>query len=205
LVGSLEPVAAPGDFELRLRARIASDRPSEQTGLMQGVFHLLTSTPAIVSAALIVIVAVSLVWFGQRNGVQRALTASAPIKEVPGDPKPTQVAVKQTQTAGSLNTDKGRGSQPDRLAKYSRDTNSKVAQSGVKATDYGVSPAEIVRRGEPKAGEVSLSAPLNPMVVSMQDVHGATRRISLPPVSFGAQRLVDNRVPVSFSPNSRSW
>jgi hypothetical protein len=42
------------------------------------------------------------------------------------------------------------------------------------------------------------------MVVSMQDDHGATRRISLPPVSFGAQRLVDNRIPVS-STNSRSW
>jgi hypothetical protein len=39
----------------------------------------------------------------------------------------------------------------------------------------------------------------------MQDDRGATHRISLPPVSFGAQRLVDNRVPLTFSPNSRSW
>ncbi|MDX6559136.1 MAG: hypothetical protein QOF72_2185, partial [Blastocatellia bacterium] len=45
---------------------------------------------------------------------------------------------------------------------------------------------------------------LRPMVVSMQDDRGETRRISLPPVSFGAQRLVDNRIPVSAT-NSRSW
>ena len=43
------------------------------------------------------------------------------------------------------------------------------------------------------------------MVVSMEDDRGATRRISLPPVSFGAQRLVDNHIPVSSTSNSRSW
>jgi hypothetical protein len=42
------------------------------------------------------------------------------------------------------------------------------------------------------------------LVVSLEDVSGTKRRISLPPVSFGSQRLVDNRLPVS-SKNSRSW
>jgi hypothetical protein len=74
----------------------------------------------------------------------------------------------------------------------------------VTARDYGTSPAESYRQIERRAGEVSLTAPLKPMVVSMQDDRGETRRISLPPVSFGAERLVNNRIPVSAT-NSRSW
>src|SRR5439155_8427850 len=95
---------------------------------------------------------------------------------------------------------------PDQLTRPGfRVTNSKSPSAGIRAVDYGVSPAQSYQQIEQRAGEVSLSAPLKPMVVSMQDDRGATHRISLPPVSFGAQRLIDNRVPVSFGPNSRSW
>jgi hypothetical protein len=194
---------------MRLRARIASDRPREQTGSMQGIFSLLISTPAIVSAALILMVAVSLVWVAQRNGIQTGPVALQPIKEAPPAPNQTQVVVNnhsdKASGAPSAPIELAPGTNhPDRSGDGERVKN-KLAQAGIAVTDYNESPAKIIRRGEQRAGEVSLSAPLNPMVVSMQDVHGATRRISLPPVSFGAQRLVDNRVPVSFSPNSRSW
>jgi hypothetical protein len=64
--------------------------------------------------------------------------------------------------------------------------------------------AESIRQGEQRAGEVSLRAPDKPLVVSLEDEKGGKRKISLPPVSFGSQRLVDNRMPVS-SNNSRSW
>jgi hypothetical protein len=74
----------------------------------------------------------------------------------------------------------------------------------VTARDYGDSPAPSYHQMAQRAGEVSLSAPLKPMVVSMQDDRGETRRISLPPVSFGAQRIGDNRIAVGAT-NSRSW
>jgi hypothetical protein len=202
LVGSLEPVAAPGDFELRLRARLASERQSRAR--QPFIFRLVTSTPAIAVAALVVMLTMSLVWLAQRNRSQAPPTALVPIKEAPkvldqpqlasnggGDPVRTGAPV-------DLKPGSGRGENPD------RQINSKSALAGVKAIDYGVSPAEYIRQGEQRAGEVSLSAPLKPMIVSMQDDHGATHKISLPPVSFGAQRLVDNRIPVS-STNSRSW
>jgi hypothetical protein len=82
---------------------------------------------------------------------------------------------------------------------------SKSGPAALSVSDYSASRAESYQQIEQKAGEVSLSAPLKPMVVSMQDDRGATRKISLPPVTFGAQRLVDNRTPVSLSSNSRSW
>jgi hypothetical protein len=200
LVGSLEPVTAPGDFDLRLRARLVSER---QTRARQPfIFRLVTSTPAIAFAAVVVMLAMSLVWLAQRNRSQAPAVAVVPPKESPKVPDQTRLAINEgadpVQTAVDLKPGSVRGENAP------REINSKSGLAGVKAVDYGVSPAEYIRQGEQKPGEVSLSAPLKPMVVSIQDDHGATHKISLPPVSFGAQRLVDNRIPVS-STNSRSW
>jgi hypothetical protein len=48
-----------------------------------------------------------------------------------------------------------------------------------------------------------VNAPSKRVVVSLEDDNGAKRKISLPPVSFGAQSLVDNRIPVNY--NGRVW
>src|SRR5258707_609911 len=66
LVGSLEPVAAPGDFDLRLRARLASERHNRARRPF--IFRLAIGTPAITAAALVVMLAVALVWLAQRSG-----------------------------------------------------------------------------------------------------------------------------------------
>jgi len=120
------------------------------------------------------------------------------------------VAVTRTEAANepNLSAPENGGSKTNRsnqAGNAGRGTNSKSASAGVSASDYSASRAESYQQIEQRAGEVSLSAPLKPMVVSMQDDRGETHQISLPPVSFGAQRLVDNRMKTSFSPNSRSW
>ena len=207
LVGSLEPVAAPGDFDMRLRARIASEQGRARQPF---IFRFVTSTPAIAAAALVVMLATSLVWFAQRNKSQQlpsiaatpatALPNEATAVSQPAAPSNgSNVAVGITPVPAGTESRTGR---QDRDGNSSRSSNKSLASS--MATDYGVSAAESYRQIEQRAGEVSLSAPLNPMVVSMQDNRGATRKISLPPVSFGAGRLVDNRIPVS-STNGRSW
>jgi hypothetical protein len=208
LVGSLEPVAAPGDFELRLRARLARERqgPTRQPF----IFRLIMGAPAIAAAALVVILAVSLVWFAQRNSQPTPEIAKVPIKE-DSPVRPAVPTLNTNETPTALIAVNGREVKPDRSSKSGagRESNSKPASAADKAVDYGMSPAERIRQIEQRAGEVSLSAPVKPMVVSMQDDRGETRRISLPPISFGAQRLVGSSTPVSFSPNissnSRSW
>jgi hypothetical protein len=202
LVASLEPVAAPGDFEMRLRARLASDRQARTR--QPFIFRFVTGTPAIAAAGVIVMLALSLVWFTQRNTVPQQAIAPVPIQEAPvhqpsaftANKGNNGEAVDRPAVPGKDQNSRGRGN-------GSRENGSNTASAGVTANDYGVSPAESYQQIHQRAGEVSLSAPLKPMVVSMQDDSGATRRISLPPVSFGAQRLVDNR-PVSVT-NSRSW
>lgn len=206
LVGSLEPVAAPGDFDMRLRARIANEQGRTRQPF---IFRFVTSTPAIVAAALVVMLATSLVWLAQRNSQQApaiAVTAPTAGPSVPSTgSQPAALAANGTAMSGSASnpgTERNAGDQ-NRGGNYSRETNNKAASASSTATDYAVSKAESIKQFEQRAGEVSLSAPVRPLVVSMQDDHGATRKISLPPVSFGAQRLVDNR-PVN-STNSRTW
>ena len=68
LVGSLEPVTAPADFDVRLRARIAAERQRpERASLFP---HFLVCTPVMAAAAVIVMLAASIVWFTERNGKQ---------------------------------------------------------------------------------------------------------------------------------------
>jgi hypothetical protein len=208
LVGSLEPVAAPGDFDMRLRARLASERQGHTR--QPFIFRLAIGAPAIAAAALVVILALAMVWVAQRNRSQAPEIAKVAIKEAPVVPQQLAVAVNKNEAANEpdLSAPENGGSKTDRsnqAGNAGRGSNSKSASAGVSASDYSASRAESYQQIEQRAGEVSLSAPLKPMVVSMQDDRGATHQISLPPVSFGAQRLVDNRMKTSFSPNSRSW
>src|SRR4029453_18808029 len=73
LVGSLESVIAPADFEMRLRARIAR----EQSPSREPLFARLIRMPALAAAALFVIVGGALVWVAQRD-----IEPSAPMATV---------------------------------------------------------------------------------------------------------------------------
>src|SRR3954469_18764963 len=67
LVGGLQPVTAPADFEMRLRARIARERDVPRQPF---IFRALMSTPAIVVTAVVVIAVAAIVFFSQRNRPQ---------------------------------------------------------------------------------------------------------------------------------------
>jgi hypothetical protein len=204
LVGSLEPVTAPGDFDMRLRARLAAERSGRAARPF--IFRLVTGAPDLAGAALVVLLAVSLVWFIERNPAPRTEIAKVPIHETPlTNPAPVSVTSPAPITATLVDGGPQKTDRLNRLSGSGRDSSNKNALAGMRAVDYGTSPAPRIRQIEQKAGEVSLSAPVKPMIISMQDDRGETRKISLPPVSFGAQRLVDSRTPVSFTSNSRSW
>jgi len=74
---------------------------------------------------------------------------------------------------------------------------------GQQVDDFAIRSAAPVRIVD-RAGEVSLTAPTKPLIVTMYDEHGGTRKIQLPPISFGSQRLTGNRTQVSMN-NSKDW
>lgn len=201
LVGSLEPVTAPGDFDVKLRARIAAERQSKASGSFFARFAL--STPVLAVAALVVTLVASIFWFAQYNRNQSTVASGSPVAAEKG----TVVTADPAPVSGNQTT-----ANPEVVVQgpwdknLFRETSSRSGNSrgpGRSATDYDVSPANSVRQGVQGADGISLNAPVKPMVVSMQDNNGAKHRISLPPVTFGSQRLVDNRMPVSS--NSGSW
>jgi len=211
LVGSLEPVTAPADFDLRLRARIAAER---QRPARVSLFpHFFVSTPAMAAAAVIVMLAASIVWFSQRNGNQSPTVAQrGSASEKQGNNETLTPPSKETNPSPRSDVSSPNATQPqDQAATLngSRDINRKpnptlVAKGRTPSRDFDVRPAEVIKQIPDSPGEISFSAPNKPLVVSVEDNRGATHKILLPPVSFGAQRLVDNRIPVSTS-NSRSW
>lgn len=205
LVGSLAPVSAPADFDMRLRARMARERSS--AARQPSIFRALISTPGIAVAAVLVMLIGSIVWINQRKGsepVNSAATASPREPSIAAGTSPNPVNSAST-TAASQNPPVNQvdtGKQSNNSGREKKPA--LAANRASRSSDFAVSQAPSIRLTPDRAGEVSLTAPVNPMVVSVRDEHGATRKILLPPVSFGSQRLTDNRVPVSMK-NTRDW
>jgi len=194
LVGSLEPVVAPPDFDMRLRARIAAEKYGERR---QPFFARLISTPALAAAALFVIVAGSVFWISRRP-VTPTPTGNTEIAN--NNPKPLAPAtVNQAINHEPAATDEGTNVAVNNPPKVVNRTH---GSHGARSEDYNVSSARIIEQADTDQAYV----PSRPVEFALQDENGKTRRISLPAVSFGAQNLVgNNRTNVSYSPSSRVW
>lgn len=192
LVGSLEPVVAPADFEMRLRARLARERSSSQ----EPFFARLIRTPALAAAALFVMVGGTLVWVAQRD-----IEPSTPVATVQ-QPSPAATASHSTAATVETHVAEASTSSDEGVQTVSSGTPQKnrISSRG-RSQDYSVLPADSLRQGD----QAYVNAPSKPVVFALEDERGKKRKISLPPVSFGSQSLVDNRVPVSYTGNSRIW
>ena len=201
LLGSLGPVTAPADFDFRLRAKIVAQNSAPKSFF--GSFVL--STPALVGAVVIAVVVLSLVLLMPRRGNQIPVAVtnqSNSTGPIAGEKPPPQTKVEPQKKAGGqeevVYTPTMHGPQ-NKATKWS--------QRAVNSSDFSDSAARVIRQSDPLSGEVSVITPMRPMILSLQDDNGATRRIELPPVSFGSQRLVESRtLPVSqVSPKTRTW
>jgi hypothetical protein len=191
LVGSLEPVIAPADFDIRLRARIAAEKYDKRA---QPFFVRLVSTPALAAAALFVIVAGSVVWISRRPS-----TPTMPAHPEVAKTSETTAPAKMNQAGTdevTLAPDKG-----DDVA--SADPHKRRSRGrGVSTEDQFSRPAPVISQADSDQAYV----PSRPVEFALQDGSGKTRRISLPAVSFGAQNLVgNNRTNVSYPQTSRVW
>ncbi|MGZ5435760.1 MAG: hypothetical protein ACXWID_12970 [Pyrinomonadaceae bacterium] len=193
LVGSLESVVVPADFEMRLRARIAREQSSSQ----EPFFARLIRTPALAAAALFVMVGGTLVWVAQRD-----IEPSTPVATVQ-QPSPVAKASDSAITTSAPTDAAEANTSTDEGAQTVSSGTTRKARVGARgrSQDYSVLPADSFRQGD----QAYVNAPSKPVVFALEDERGTKRKISLPPVSFGSQSLVNNRVPVSYAGNSRIW
>ena len=209
LLTSLEPVTAPADFDFRLRARIAAQ--TDNVGSRSFFSGFALSTPAMAVAALVIVaLGGSIVWIEQRGAKQAPTVAVNPPGPVRKGNSTTADNQPPNQKAGepdSMTPGLSAGINPNAPNYPGRKPQFKdpgLSQSGPSSRDLSAGSAPSIKQGQ-NPDAVYVSAPVKPMVLSLQDDNGATRRISLPPVSFGSQRLLVGSRVVPVTPNDRVW
>src|SRR5687768_15382849 len=157
LVGSLDPVVAPADFEMRLRARLAREQsPSRQ----EPFFARLIRTPALAAAALFVMVGGTLVWVAQRDiepstpvatleQPSPAATASHPTATTPAGSDPTDASPPTDEGVQTVSSGTPRKHRPG-------------ARGGTQ--DSSVLPADSYRQGD----QAYVNAPSKPVVFALE-------------------------------------
>jgi hypothetical protein len=202
LVGGIEPVIAPPDFDMRLRARIAAEKYDRRR---QPFFARLVTTPALAAAALFVLVAGSVFWISRRPSIP-TVDVSRPEVARNGVPKAPSTVTPHNEVVTTPTSNEGENvapaSEDDTHVARSNGSHRNRGSRVMSAEDSLVRGAESIRQTDLDQDYV----PSRPVEFALQDERGKTRKISLPPVSFGAQNLVsDTRTNVSYSPSSRVW
>jgi len=201
LVASLGGAVAPGDFDMHLRARLA--REKESSGGWANFWRQATGVPAVgLAFSLLVLVGLGIYLL---PGNSRELGGQQP-------PASTSVATASPTATSTIPVAKAPDADFDQ-AGSDRPRRSTVGSAGIQkaslsSREYSSLPAVSVKNSSNDTGSpvVSLSAPVQPVVVSMRDDHGATRTISVPPVSFGSQKLIQNNYqPVSLASSKGAW
>jgi hypothetical protein len=206
LVGSLSGATAPADFDMRLRARLAREKESNSVWLNlwrqaagARAFGLAFSLLVLVGLAIYILPGDNPQLITQKPGSGNEKSA---------------VATPPSSTTIAKGTAPEDGSEPRPLKSRDdgvvRGGSPVVQRAGLHTREYSSLPAVTVRNSgnSPLADSpvVSLSAPMQPVVVSMRDDHGATRTISVPPVSFGSQKIIQpSYQPVSLASSKGAW
>ena len=189
MIAGLETVEAPGDFEFRLRARLANQRAERVSALSGFGFGL----PSIALAVLALVIGV---------GIYMRATTDSPIEEplaqseAPKTAEPVAVPVAVPSASPDyVNTTElsAAGSREPSIVRSSG-IQSAVKERVRSRKGSRNSNSNTLRRDDLLAqSEYSAMFPLDaaePLRVSVDYATGGSRTISLPTVSFGSQQVV---------------
>jgi hypothetical protein len=209
LVGGLERVEAPADFEFRLRARIARSEGARDAGFTRRSF--VPGAAWLAVAACAVLALGMFIHFRQTPG--HAPTAQ------PGGKTTSDVAtVTEPQTAPSAVTSP-EASRTSVESQASTDNEARLTSRSQKnaprRAKYVLSPETVQQIAVNQPGEGSLettnlsvqgtkiyvgspiplpvTTPDRPLEALFKDVHGASRIVSVDPVTFGARGMASHR------------
>jgi hypothetical protein len=187
IVGSLGTVAAPADFDFRLRARLATDSSS-------AAFHLKTTywpfaRRGFAVATLLLVFAAGVVVV--RNIMNRPATGDV-AAGIEVQPKPSAPVINETP-APVINTVDYLASSPSNGSKIK---NERTPQTGPKSkrqlatVDFSSERADLINGSEASTAKAfPIEASMQSFKVSLDDGRGNARTISVPTISFGSQRM----------------
>jgi hypothetical protein len=188
IVGGLGTVAAPPDFDFRLRARLANEASS-------ATFHLTSASWSFARrgfavAAVLIVFATGLVLvrniMNQPGEVavkeQPAVKSAAPIPAEP--PK----AVNPQDFSAEVTANSTQRIKKERPAQVS----AKVRHPAV-AVDFSSQRAEVINGSVAASTVFPIDASLQSLKFSLDDGRGNARTISVPTITFGSQRVLQSQ------------
>ena len=190
MVGSLGTVAAPADFEFRLRARLANDANG---ALPFGFTNWPFTRRGLAMASVLILFAVGavMVW----NVMKQPVTSTVAEQNPPAAPREsTRQTPNQIQMpARPQEPQEFRAAVPE--SSPQRIQNERAVQPGhrvkrpLSSVDFSSTRAEVIGATD-RPVVFPIDASLQPMRVSLDDGHGNARTISVPTISFGSQRTL---------------
>ncbi len=212
LVSSLGTVEAPGDFDFRLRARLANEKRGPAQSFMLGDFSFGLRAAAL--AAVLILIGSAFVFVSFKTRSDNPATAGVPTtapqpasKQQGTDPiKSREVSgTGETEVASGPHANEGNaveanlgspGSQtPKRRGFRQTELASFRGTNRVGTRDLSSTQAAVIKGYDQVLDTYPTTAfPINgsyqSMKVSVDDGRGTSRTISLPSVSFGSQRTL---------------
>ncbi len=195
ILANLGTVEAPGDFDFKLRARLAAERNGHSSAPFWMNFSF-GQRSAVTAMALVLIVA-GIAFFSLRQPTEQQGAINAPANpgvELVASGGADALAVKQSDD--SSQPAKGDVQSPQIRKEY-------IARAGnpSRSKDMSVTPARVFKYDQ--EGAFPIDESYQSLKVSIDDGH-STRTVSLPSVSFGSQAGFSQAQPLMASARG-SW
>jgi hypothetical protein len=221
IISSLGTVEVPGDFDFRLRARLAGEKPGAAKPFALAGFSFGMRSAA--AATILLLIGSAFLFVSLRTRLAKSSIgteiASRPLpssggnslKENDGEKVAPAVSI-ETNEAQTDAVAAGLGSGHEGRSKR-RELRSEVASfkgSRSSTRDFSNTPAPVLKReGQLAASYPTAAFPIDAsyqsLKVSVDDGRGASRTISLPTVSFGSQRALSQNASPSVSSARGVW
>ena len=193
IVGSLGTVAAPADFDFRLRARLANESASAASHFSFVAWPVLRRGLAAVAVLVVFATGAYLV----RDALNRPPAVTEVVKQTPAP------AVNETPQPPQVTRDTAEKPKPEEVTIVSNKRTHRIEHSQLVALrNQPLATKESSSTGATvvgNAGPVGTSTPfsidassLQYFRVSVDDGRGNAKTISVPTISFGSQRLMHN-------------
>lgn len=226
LVGSLGMVNAPGDFEFRLRARLAGEKRGLSQSFSVGKFSFGFRSAAF--ATVLLLIGAGLLFVGLRtpsNNSQVARETASPaatqtvlasqnlgngeVKNAGADLIARPETDSRLDAKLSSNASAGQHRTRSRLGFRPAEAASARDAERVRTRDLASTPATVFKSTNPGAERLSnafaIGTSYQSLKVSLDDGRGSSRTISLPSVSFGSQRALTQGVTPVLATARGSW
>jgi hypothetical protein len=185
IVGSLGTVAAPPDFDFRLRARLASESSSAS-------FHYwpFARRGLAVAAVLLVIATGFVIVRNVMNRPPEVIAGKDQPVVLPPAPQPVESpkpAVSPQEFSAAV-----QGNRPQRIRNERPAQTVPKNRRPVATVDFSSERADVINGSVAASTAFPIDASLQSFKFSLDDGRGNARTISVPTITFGSQRVLQN-------------